>query len=167
MDKTALKKWVESGLKAAPASEVNGKGKAKAAEEDDEVQIIETVTLESSNGTKSEDTEMKEASTTTTSVSTSTSTSPVISTNQHDAPAVLDSGTKDQAPLPPKEDSLTPPPASPEDGKKESADKPKIDLVKSIDNSSMTCIHGHANPAKAENMKRVSQVIFSLSSLFL
>ncbi|GAA5957689.1 hypothetical protein JCM3765_001482 [Sporobolomyces pararoseus] len=159
MDKTALKKWVESGLKAAPVSEVNGEGKAKTSEVDDEVQIVEPVAVESSNGTKSEDSEMKEASNPT-SVSASTSTSPAVSTKQQESAAVSDFETKDQAPLPPKEDSLTPPPASSEAGKKESEDKPEIKLVKSINNTSVVCIHGHANPAKVENMKRVSQTAY-------
>jgi len=113
----------------------------------EDVQIIEAP----SNGARRNgDVEMNEAS-------GSKSTSPSASTSRKESPSVSTSGP----PLSPrKEDSLTPPPSTSDEEKKE---KPKIELVKVISNAGIVCPHGHANPLRATQMKRVSQVRSSLS----
>ncbi|GAA5905072.1 uncharacterized protein JCM6883_004957 [Sporobolomyces salmoneus] len=139
LDKTALKRWVESGLKQPPTPKTNGQEKEKSEEKD---QDVKAVTTESSNG---KDVEMKEDPAPSTSASTSTDHKDLLD------PYPNTNGAKDQPAPESKESSLTPPPASPENGAK------AIDLVKSIDNSSIVCVHGRANPSKAEQMKRVSK----------
>jgi hypothetical protein len=100
---------------------------------------------------------MKEAST---SNSKATSTSPSNSNmDPKESPVHSTSDAKDQPPPSPRESSLTPPPPSaPDDDVQDSNTKSKVELVKVIDNSAIVCPHGFANPDKAEQMKRVSQV---------
>ncbi|GAA6016907.1 hypothetical protein JCM11491_006909 [Sporobolomyces phaffii] len=148
MDKTALKRWVESGLKTPPRAKDNGKGKEKV-QDDEEMQDVKPVGEPSNGGA---DDGAVDAST---STSKANSTSPPASTTKDtNSPAPSVSETRDQAPPSPQDRSLSPlAPPPPEEG----TVKALSELVKVIDNSQITCPHGHANPHKPQQMKRVSQ----------
>lgn len=149
VDKVALKRWVESDLVKDPINKTNGKGKEQEAVA--EVQGGGAIVDSSGEGKMSEDTTTAGAST-----SNLGATSPAISTMPKDSPALSTAETAAPTTSAPKEDSLTPP-ASSEDGKNRS-DQSNIDGTKTILNEAIVCEHGKANPAKAEQMKRVSQV---------
>lgn len=157
MDKTALKRWVESGLKTPPPATDNGKGKEKV-QDDEEMQDVKSVGDPANGG--ADDRAIQDGST---STSKANSTSPSASTTKDtNSPAPSVSETRDQAPPSPRDRSLSPlAPPPPEQG----TVKALSELVKAIDNSQITCPHGHANPQKPQQMKRVSQVRLSFHPL--
>ncbi|GAA5941088.1 uncharacterized protein JCM15063_000644 [Sporobolomyces koalae] len=136
VDKTALKRWVESGLKTPTTSKANGKGKVESVD----TVVAQTPMQESSDSIN----EPRSDSTLTGSEGISTISNVALS-----AP-----GARKQ----PASSSASHPTSA--QAQHLGRDMPEPELVQSIDNSFIVCQHGLADPAKAEHIKLVSQAAF-------
>lgn len=158
MDKTALKRWLESGLKATPATNANGRASVKS--EDQGLLGARPDAVESS-GHAADKVEHENGKAPNTD---SPSEHRAISADQNKPDLSAENGSINHSPLRvAKADSLTPLAATPAEAEKAPATA-TVDLITSIDNSGIVCSHGRANPAKAEQMKRVSKVCSDLTT---
>ncbi|GAA6061840.1 hypothetical protein JCM10212_000757 [Sporobolomyces blumeae] len=168
VDKNALKRWVESGLKASkppqPSAPPSDAG-LRVAESSATNGTSEVAGYPKSNGKGASDVEMTidevDSSDSRRAASSLRSSKPTASTK-------IESTSEDPEVLIPTGSSAVTSPhttSSDRNGDSKGA-KATVEVVKVIENDNIVCPHGKANPLKAEQMKRISQAAYmTLSDL--
>ncbi|GJN88609.1 hypothetical protein Rhopal_001575-T1 [Rhodotorula paludigena] len=181
VDKKALARWVEDGLKKPQPKSGKGKGK----QEEEEVERSDDMDVDGAKKAEGEDVEMANGAATCDEAidGTNTPASPDVSRSAKPAdaetptPAVA-STSNGNGGAPSEPDDLPPPselrngrgtssstsPPAPTNKAEQHSPTPAASAahedepIKVISNASVTCVHGMADPRKAEQMKRVSQM---------